>query len=227
MNVQEMIFQAQTRTEEIYLPQEWVGFLNAALDDLTPVAKMLHRIVIEDQEPDAQGNIIINIPGHPQLSRAHEILTVYYKSTNPVRKESKQKRVSIADEYSRGWKQTMDELRLQGITGSRRGDIILYVYKKLEHIEYQDDNGSMHPDTGNEIPELPEQYHQLIVMYMCSISQQKEEELEDKQDFYAEYLLGKRQMATERIWEMEPHNRKYIKEARIFAALGQEPPRRG
>jgi len=225
MNVEEMIFQAQTRTEEIYEAEKWVGFLNAALADLTPVAKLLHRVVIEDQEPDEDDNIIIPIEDYEELKNAHEIITVYYKSTDPVRKEKKQKRVSIGDEYSRGWKQTMNELRLQGVKDSDMGDVILYVYKKIPFIEYVDDNGSMHSDTANAVPELPEQYHELIVMYMCSISQQKEEELEDKEDFYSEYLLGKRQMATERIWEMEPHNRKYIKEARVFAAMGQQPPR--
>jgi len=220
-----MIFETQTRTEEIYPAEKWVGFLNAALDDLTPVAKMLHRIVIEEQEPDDDDNIVLVISEHSALQEAHEILTVYYKSTDPVRKEKKQKRVSIGDEYSPGWKQTMDELRLQNVKGSNQGDIVLYIYKKLPHIDYEDDGeGGMHDNTAQAVPDLPEQYHQLIVMYMCSISQQKEEELEDKQDFFGEYMLGKHQMAMERIWEMEPHNRKYIKEARVFAAIGQQSP---
>ncbi len=223
MNVQEMIFQAQTRTEEIYSAEEWVGFLNAALDDLTPVAKMLHKVTIEDQEPDEDGNIIIVISDHDILKDAHEIITVYYKSTDPVRKDKKQKRISIGDEYSPGWKQTMNELRIQGVKDSNMGNIIIYLYKKLPHIDYTETDGQMSSTTGEAVPELLEQYHQLIVMYMCSMSQQKEEELEDKQDFFGEYMLGKRQMAMERIWEMEPHNRKYIKDSRVFAAIGQSP----
>jgi len=225
MNVEHMIFEAQTRTEEIYPAEKWVGFLNAALDDLTPVAKMLYRVVIEDQEPDEDEKIVINISDHEELKKTHEIITAYYKSTDPERKEKKQKRVSVGDEYSPGWKQTMDELRLQGVRNSSRGDIVLYVYRKLGHIDYQEaEGGGMHEDTAQAVPELPDQYHQLIVMYMCSISQQKEEELEDKEDFFGEYMIGKRQMAMERVWEMEPHNRKYIKEARVFAAIGQQPP---
>lgn len=224
MNVTEMIFQAQTRTEEIYHAQEWLGFLNAALDDLTPVAKMLYKATISGLSPDEDGDITINIPGNNELKHSHEIITVYYKSTDPVRKEKKQKRVSIGDEYSPGWKQLVDELIVQNVQDSNEGNVIVYFYKKLAHIEYKEDvNGDMETSTAEAIPELPEQYHQLIVMYMCSISQQKEEELEDKQDFFGEYMLGKRQMAMERIWEMEPHNRKYIKEARVLSAVGQPP----
>ncbi len=214
MNVTQMIFESQSRSEEIYDEQEWIHFLNAALDDLTPVAKMLRRVEITEQEPDSDGNIIITISEHADLQQAHEIITVYYKSTNPSRKQKKVKRISLGDEYSSGWKLTIDELKIQNVKNSSQGDIIIYMYIKLPHV-----------DDGDDIPLLPEQYHPLVVMYMCSISQQKEEELEDKQDFYMEYQLGKKQMAMERIWQMEPHNRKYIEEARVHGAVGYSPPR--
>lgn len=212
MNVEELINQAQIRTEEIYSEPEWVGFINAALDNLTPVARMLKRIVIPDQNP-VDGAIQIELADYSELVDAQEILYAYYKSTDPLLEtETKLKLLAVTDSYSKGWRLTSTHLIVQGIEDSEEGDILVDVYKKLSHVSDKTD-----------VPELPEQYHQLIVMYMCSLSQQKEEELEDKRDFYGEYLAGKQEMALDRIWQTEPHNRKLIREARVFSQIGWRP----
>ena len=210
MTVAELIIQAQVRSEEIYDEPTWMGFINAALDDLTPVAKMLKRVTIPTLTPSS-GTITLTLASYADLLNAHEILTVYYQSTTPAVRNKQLRRVSLSDNFSHGWKLTATELIIQGIDIlSTVGTVTVDTYKKLDHVE-----------DVSDVPEIPLQYHQLIVMYMCSLSQQKEEELEDRRDFFGDYLMGKNSMALDRIWETEPQNRKFIRRARIQAAIGQ------
>lgn len=208
MNVADMIVQAQVRSEEVYDEPTWIGFINAAIDDLTPVARMLNRIVLVGETP-SDGKLIITIAGS-DVEDAHEILTVYYESTTPAGRSKQLRRLSLGDNFSMGWKLTSTQLILQGLGTTSAGTVTVDMYKKLTKV-----------DDVLDIPDLPEQYHDLIVKFMCSLSQQKEEELEDKRDFYGEYMLGKNSLALDRIWEVEPHNRKFIRRARIAAAIGQ------
>ena len=57
-----------------------------------------------------------------------------------------------------------------------------------------------------DTPDIPEQYHNLIVSFICSKSQQREEEPNDKADFQNEYMEGKQGFAIDRIKQMEPWN---------------------
>lgn len=41
MKVQDIVEMAQIQSDEIYEVDTWVHYINLALDDLTPVAKML------------------------------------------------------------------------------------------------------------------------------------------------------------------------------------------
>ncbi len=211
MTVDEMITQAETRSEEVYDEPTWIGFINAALDDLTPVVKLLDQVTVANLTPSS-GAVTIALSSL-SASPIHEFLTVYYQSTTPALSPKQLWRISLNDHISEGWKLTSTSLVIPKIPVSSpvstAGSVIIDFYKKLEHVT-----------DGDDIPELPVEYHQLLVMYMCSLSQQKEEELEDKRDFFSEYLLGKQTMALNRIWEMEPHNRKLIREHRINAALG-------
>ena len=216
MTVEELIEQAEIRSEEVYSDEVWIGFINAALDDLTPVAKLLRRVTLTALVP-VNDMIIIDVTdeGNEDLLNSHEVLLIYYQSTTPASRQKQLRRISLSDSYSTGWKRTEDTIILQGITGSTAGTVVIDTYRKLDHVAETSD-----------IPDLPEQYHQLVLMYICSLSQQKEEELEDKRDFFGEYLMGKNQMAIDRTWEMEPHHRKTIKDARIAGGAVNQEARR-
>ena len=46
MIVAEIIAAAQLQAEEVYDDPTWISYINMALDDLTPVAKVLRKEVI-------------------------------------------------------------------------------------------------------------------------------------------------------------------------------------
>lgn len=211
MRVSEIIKLAETKSEETYDIDTWLGFINAALDDLTPVAKLLKTVTISDVNI-VSGGAEITI-ADTDLDKAHEILTCYAAVTLPEPLPKKQlRRLTMNDQVSTGWKLTYEKLILQGMKDAAKADVTVDFYKKIPHVNYDEDTGV------DDVPELPEQYHSLIVLYACAKSQQKEEELSDKNDFFTEYLMGKNSMALDRIWEMEPQNRKFIRMARIRRA---------
>lgn len=209
MKVSDIIALAQLQAEEIYEDPTWIKYINLALDDLTPVVKLLTKktgITVTW----TSGSASIVIANDTDLAKAHEFLFVYVvKSTTTLQL----RRLPLSDNVSDGWKLTMTEIALQN-TGGVTGDTVrVDYYRKLLPVA----------TTGDDVETvsgLPAQYHQLLIMYCVAKSQQKEEELNDKNDAYAEYLLGKQQLALERVWAMEPHMRKYIKRARIAALIG-------
>lgn len=203
MVVSDLITQAAALSEEVYSDQDWLAFINMALDDLTPVAK--HLTVLDNV------NVPLVINGDATVSilpawNVHEIVQIFYRPLNglwtPLR------RVASGDVLSRGWLRTVDTLRLQRLPSVSSGTLRLDYYKRLAHVI-----GS------TSTPELPVEYHHLLVLYMCAKAQQREEELADKQDFYIEYLTGKQQFAVARVMEIEPWNRRYVAPARIFGSI--------
>lgn len=205
MTVVEIITKAQFLSDEEYDNAEWIKLINACLDDLTPVAKMLTtkeniNLAVVD------GGASLSIASDPDLARAYEFRNIFFTPVDGSTRELKRR--ALADNYSPGWKQTADKLLFQGL-GDNSGTIRVDYYKRLTHVA-----------NINDIPELPVAYHELIVLYLCAKAQQKEEELDDKNDFYAEYLRGKQNMALERIWQMEPENRGIIRNAKVLGTLG-------
>lgn len=206
MTVSEVITMAQLQAEEVYVDPTWISYINMALDDLTPVAKVLQKKEnISVTLTDGKGSI--DITADADLSLAHEFLNVF-TSTEMLR------RLPLTDNISRGWKLITGSILVQGLSGSPVTCRVDY-YRRLAHVTSLSDD-------LESVSKLPAQYHPLVVMYCAAKSQQKEEELSEKNDFYNEYLLGKRQMAVDRIWEFEPHNRKFIRKARIAQLIGTQ-----
>lgn len=232
MNVAQLIKLAQVQADEHYDGDTWMFFINASLDDLTPVARLLTKSIVQDVAV-VNREISIALTGasaNAELSKMHECLYVYVTPTEEMNggvatpivgaRMQQLSRLTLADRFSFGWILTNDELSVVNIPRHSSGNMItkatitVNYYKKLNHVS-----------NVASVPELPEQYHNLIALFICAKSQQKEEELGDKQDFYAEYLLGKSNMARDRIWETEPQNRKFIRKARINAAIGTSTDR--
>lgn len=206
MNVTEIITLAQMQAEEVYDDPTWIAFINAAIEDLTPVAKLLKTITLASQVITS-GAATIALSG--TLADAHEFLSTYVTVLLPAPLARRQlRRLSMNDNISQGWKLTYENLILQGLGTATSADVGVDIYKKPARVTLLAD-----------IPEIPVQYHNLIVLYICAKSQQKEEEINDKNDFYAEYLMGKNGMAIDRIWETEPQNRKFVRKARIAARI--------
>lgn len=206
MTVAEIIAAAQLQAEEVYDDPTWISYINLALDDLTPVAKVLKKKEnISVTLISGQGTI--TIATDQDLSQAHEFLNVF-ANTEMLR------RLPVTDNVSKGWKLLAGEIILQGLSGTSATCRVDY-YQRLKHV-------SSLSDDLETVSGLPAQYHPLVVLYCAAKSQQKEEELNDKNDFYSEYILGKRQLAIDRIWLMEPQNRKFIRRARIAQLIGAQ-----
>lgn len=206
MTVAEIIAAAQLQAEEVYDDPTWMSYINMALDDLTPVAKILKREEnVSVTVSDGKGEI--DIINDDELSQAHEFLNVYANG-------EMLRRLPVTDNVSKGWKLVTGKILLQGLTGTSATCRVDY-YRRLTHV-------SSLADDIETVSGVPAQYHPLIVLYCASKSQQKEEELNDKTDFMNEYIIGKRQMAVDRIYEMEPHNRKFIRKTRIAQLIGAQ-----
>lgn len=197
LTVADIISLAEIQTNESYDDPTWIKFINAAINDLTPIAKMLK----------SKNSIVATLVGgaaniamltDTDLAKAQEILHVYFTPTSGERRQLR--RLSVQDIYSEGWMVDSDNLYIQN-AGTVSGTIDVNYYKILLPV-------SATTDSLN----IPEQYYNLIVLYVCAKSQQVEEELNDKNDFYAEYMFGKMNFAIDRLKMMEPHKRKLIRE---------------
>lgn len=209
MKVKDVIELAQIQSDEVYDVATWVHYINMALDDLTPVAKML--VTKEDIAlTPADGTASYALPG-TDLANYHEILDVFVKSgTDPY---MQLRRLPSGNTFSKGWRLESNTLILQDLGDTASATMKVNYYRKLTH-------ATSDPSGLTTDLDIPEQYTPLIVAYVCAKSQQKEEELNDKNDFYGEYLRGRNNMAMDRIWEMEPHNRRFLRKAKVLSQVG-------
>ncbi len=208
MTVTEIIAMAQLQSEEVYDDATWIKYINACLYDLTPVIKLLNtkaNIVATL----TSGSCDISISADQDLAKAASFLYAYFTPAAGVSEQLR--RLPISDNVSRGWKQTQTTISLQNC-GSDSGTLRLDYYKALQPV-------SKTSDDLLTVSGLPEQYHHMVVLYCVAKSQQKEEELDDANNAYSEYMLGKKQLTYDRMWEMEPHMRRRLRRAKLAAML--------
>lgn len=204
MLVSNAIEQAELITDTMLEDNEWVMLLNMCLDDLTPIAKFIKE---KDNisVPFSGGEARIDLTnGELGINDIYEVRTVYVDSRL-------YRKLPYWDRYSKGWKQGNNEIIIcnpDAIDNSTATVKLIY-YARLPHV-------SVENITTENIP-LPEEYCNLAVLYMAAKSQQNEEEIEDEKNFWQLYLQGKQQFAYDRIWVMEPENRKLIRSLRIQA----------
>lgn len=208
MTAAEVIALAQLQSEETYDDPTWLKYINACLNDLTPLMKLLNKkegisVTLTN------GNCSISISSDADLAKAASFLNVYF--TPSAGSIEQLRRVPVSDNTSKGWKLTQTSIDLQNC-GSVNGAARVDYYKRLQPV-------SLTSDDLLAVTGLPPEYHHMVVLYCVAKSQQKEEELDDANNAYAEYQLGKKQLLYDRTWEMEPHMRRYLKRAKV-AMLG-------
>lgn len=64
------------------------------------------------------------------------------------------------------------------------------------------------------IPDIPTRYHHLLVLYAAARTQQRDEDLEEKNDFYRDYLLGKQAYNRETVARVAKHRSLNVKVVR-------------
>jgi len=184
MTGQQIIEAAMGLTNETYDESTWLNWINFCLDDLSQVAYRPGRkevaLTADTYEYDVPSDI-------------QEIFGCVIKKQDgalvPIRQ------LNPLDTYSTGWK-LQDKIILQKIDFTTGDTLVVSCYTNFAHLA-----------SVNETPELEEQYHELIVLYLASRSQQKEEELEERVDFYKEYLDRRAQYAEIRKRQAESWRR--------------------
>lgn len=201
MLISEIIALAEEQCDESYTKAEWIKLFNQCQDDLTPIAKMLYTVENIAVTVASKAASIV-IASNATLANAHEIKNVYYLPTVTGAAETQLRRLLVTDRKSKGWKLDPENIKLQGLGAETAGTMAADYYKKLAHCVYVASPESYTPTT----PEIPEEYHNLYVLYLCAKSQQREEEPEDMATFLAEYNQAKANFALDRIKQMEPWN---------------------
>jgi hypothetical protein len=198
MLVSEIITLAQAQSRELYPDQDWIDYINMALDDLTPVAKMPGEKRNISVTP-TNGEAVIDMSEDPDLAKVHEVLQVYYTPTAPAGPRMMLRRLGQHGISGAGWYLIgTDTLKLQGLTGTS-GKVDVAYYRKLSHVT-----------SPSDTPDLPAEYHYLLVLYAVTRAMEREMSLEDRNTIYSDYLAAKRQFAYDRIWAAEPHNRRRL-----------------
>lgn len=205
LTVLDIINQAREQTEEnaaTYPDPVVLNYYNAAIADLTPVAKML-----TSQENVALVIQINNATAQLPMT-AHEIVAVYFLPVGGV--EVLLRQIPPHNPVSRGWVQLANQLRIRNGAPIPPGSTIrVDFYRRL-----------LQAASLTDTPDLPPQYRNLLVLYCCAKIQERAAMLPIKNDFLAEYLLAKQQFALQRIWDMEPHNQTAIAQLRNTGLLG-------
>lgn len=206
MKTSEVIELADTLSDTALDPDQWVALINLCLDDLTPVAKSLKtKAGIAITFTDGTGTI--DISSDTDLSKAYEIKRVYLDN-------AMLRQMPIFNRFTKGWQELGNSIRIQGMGTAVSGTAELDYYERLPHVRVPDETQQIDDD----IP-LSEEYGNLVILFICAKSQQAEEEFEDEHDFWRLYIQGKQQFALDRIWKMEPENRKYIRETRVQSQI--------
>lgn len=145
----------------------------------------------------------------------HELLNVYanQKFDDTFVGYEQLRTLPPSDTYSKGYKYNSAYLSLQGLAASGNYKLKLDYYAKLQYV-------SSTTDEIETVTYLPEQFSNLLVDGMCALSQQKEEELNDKESFSADYRNSRYSMFLERTWVTEPHNRKALRKLRLMGGMG-------
>lgn len=199
MLIKEIIELTEAQSDESYSIQEWVELINMGLDDLSPFAKNLVNIYGKPVVVSG-GEASIVMSTDSDLKDLQEVRKVFY--TPAGGKKNRLRKLAQGDDYSTGWKVEADKLFLQGLGSEVSGEINLALYKNLPHIAYDSAAKKFTPASPPQ-PLRPHQHH-LLVLWLCTKSQQREEEAEDKRDFQREYDEAKSIFSMERMKEMEP-----------------------
>lgn len=207
MKTSEVIELADNLADAILDTEEWVDLINLCINDLTPSAKVLkNKKGIDVTLTD--GSCSVGIDEDADLAKAHEIKTVFINGRQL-------RRIPHYNRLSMGWHKQADSIEIQGMPEDMEtGKVDIYYYERLPHVRV--------PDAAEEIDDplpLPEEYCNLVCLYIAAKSQQSEEEVEDERNFWGLYKEGKQQFTLDRIWEMEPENRQFIRQMRLNAQI--------
>ncbi|UVI31214.1 phage adaptor protein [Paenibacillus spongiae] len=176
MQLKEIVSQVNGDVEEEYDAATIVGWVNRALDDLTPIAKMEAYI---SYSIDSANSYPLPADYH---NDAMLLVNDYQWNERP-----------LSDRKSTGYRKWAGKLSLQGSVPSS-GTIDLYFYRRLKHLS---------TDKMEAEPEIEPEYHDLLIHYAAGMIQFTEEEY-DRPDAMGKYNQRKEEYAAYKISQLPP-----------------------
>jgi hypothetical protein len=160
MKISEIITQVNGDVEEEYDATTIIGWVNRALDDLTPVAK---KEALKSYTIDTMNGYALPTDLHmPAVTLVNGL---------PWRE------LPITDSNSTGFTAWGGTLSLRGSSIPDSGTIDYYYYRRLAHLNSTDMNAE---------PELETEFHDLLIHFAAGMIQFTEEEY-DRPDAMAKY----------------------------------------
>jgi hypothetical protein len=166
MKQSELINQVKRDLSQVAENADISEWLNRCLDDLTPVVK---------KETKTTYSII--------SANSYTLPNDFYDFAHVIVASEPVDRVSIDDSYNKGYKVWSGNASLQH--GPSSGDIELYYYRRLNRLVNADD-----------VPEVDEPFHDLLILYALGHLQFTEEEYEDRPDALQRYYRRKEEYAS-------------------------------
>lgn len=164
MNLEQLIEEVNQDIDDSLDSGDITKWINRGLDNLTPIAKK-----------EAKSNIEIS----PPIKSPEDLFEIVHLFAG----EDEYLPVPIKDRSSKGYKIWGDEITLQG--GPETGEIEVYYYKRLTHLEDSED-----------VPEIDPSFHDLLILYAVAHSQFAEEEPERQIDAMNRYMQRKREFES-------------------------------
>jgi hypothetical protein len=167
MNLSELIREVNKDIDDSLANIDVTGWINRALDDLSPYAnyqKASTISLVADQKQYALPSDLIRI-----VHLLDEDKLVEYQQ------------IPVNDLYSTGYKRWGNNIIIQPTPKENR-DLTLYYQARLPHLVNADD-----------VPAIPEEYHDLLVLYAVAKAKYQDEEESMQNNAMQEYMMRKDQ----------------------------------
>lgn len=161
MNLSQLIKQTNRDVDDSYSNADLTDWMNRALDDLTPLVKK-----------ESKQSYTID------STNSYSIPTDFYETVHIIVDSNALDQVPMKDFDSIGYKVFADQLSLQN--GPESGTIDLYYHRKLSKLVNADD-----------VPEIEEPYHDLLILYAIAHSQYMDDEPQRQADAFNRYNVRK------------------------------------
>jgi hypothetical protein len=168
LKLSDIIKQVNRDIDDSYANADIIDWVNRCLDELTPIAKKEKKTAFT----------ITSDNSYTVPSDWHDTALVVVDKTRYAL-------LAQEDYDNKGYRQWESNISLQN--GPDSGTVELFYYKRLTKL--------VNPD---EVPEIEEEFHDLLILYASAHSQYADEEPERQQDAMMRYLSRKRDYETYR-----------------------------
>lgn len=180
MDARMIIEAAEKLSREKRDPEFWMPWINAALDDLTPAARLVTALLVP---------LIAGRPQYDLPDDCHKVVSVSYFQGDS---ESPLTQRSWRDASLPGFKLGDGIIRLQGLPLLAGDEIEIVYFRRIAHVE-----------DVSETPDLQPEWHELIVLFLVFRVGTREEFADLRNTSQAEYYARRQALDALTLLESE------------------------